>query len=283
MKNRNLGVPGSRERFRDTKSKTNHFFCSSDQAIKCPLYHTHLSHMYTSSCLNGPHEECGSHIFSWSSPQTLDPLNVPSSSPWSYHCLLHSPKDDSGPLISQRNTVSHLSRLISGLPTSPISRNWMVPSLWFLVTAGSLLFLLACFLQSPGKTASSVAACSSHGSLAGSIQIQGKGLHLWHLGLPDFKLLKFSHLQIGNESQGLTADDIELVSMHELGCVMENELWIKDSQWPSICIWTWVDLWGMRLLKKAKCAWCAGISLQSQNLGARGKQIAVSLKPDWFS
>lgn len=81
-----------------------------------------------------------------------------------------------------------------------------VPSFWSLASVVAfLLFLLACFSWSPGKTASSVVFFASHGGLAGSRHIQCKRLQLWHLGLSDWNEIipvfcLFSHLQIDNAS-----------------------------------------------------------------------------------
>lgn len=80
-----------------------------------------------------------------------------------------------------------------------------VPSFWSLASVAFLLFLLACFSWSPGKTASSVVFYASHGGLAGSRHIQCKRLQLWHLGLPDWNEIipvfcLLSHLQIDNVS-----------------------------------------------------------------------------------
>lgn len=140
------------------------------------------------------------------------------------------------------------------------------PSSWSLASVAFLLFLLACFSWSPGKTASSVVFYASHGGLAGSRHsVRGSSCDIW-VYLTVTKLFQFSACflicRLVMRVIRLTANDIDLVAVNKkLGCVVENELWIKGLQWPSICVWMWGDLWGMQLCKKAECVWCGGIGL----------------------
>lgn len=173
MRDINLGVPGEKG-FRGTKSKTNHLVCTRVQALKMssvsilPTPHVHIQLLEWS-----PWRMRVTHLFLipsaniWMFPSPLLNLVILLTSAVTRRWLgvTNFPKEDSVPFELTNLRASNLTGL---------KKLDEVLSSWSLVSVAVLLFLLACFSWSPGKTASSVIFYASHGGLAGSRHIHCK-------------------------------------------------------------------------------------------------------------